>query len=94
MSGNSRSSPIEHFSRSAFEKSNVRGGAVMKAVKYILKDRERRKSSDFRTFKLQKLNFEASSYLELLGKDFENVPADLITETPLTLDFSNADLEK
>lgn len=64
------------------------------AVKYILKDRERRKSSDFRTFKLQKLNFEASSYLELLGKDFENVPADLITEPPLTFDFSNADLEK
>jgi len=50
---------------------------------YIFKDRIAREARDFRTYKLQKLNFEAKSYLDLLGKDFEHVLPQLITELSL-----------
>ena len=61
---------------------------------YILKDRAVRETRDFRTYKLQKLNFEAKSYLDLLGKDFENVRPQFITEPPLTFDVSDSELLK
>ena len=52
------------------------------------------RTQDFRTFKLQKLNFEARNYLELLGKDFENVLPHFITEPPMTFNVSSSDMMK